>query len=271
VEILCPDSRYQVPCYLDGDSSVFFPPNVPTHWVGERCAFAFRMLGVRNIGLRALFPMLSAGRKLFQRRHFDLVFISSAKFPLFLLGRAWKKRFGIQFILDLHDPCYRENSAYPAWSRPSLKHAVAGWLTKYVESSSVPFASGLVSVSPDYVQVLRRRYGSGHPAWMRASNHAVIPFSVLPRDLDEDGNGVERSTGVERKVRVTVVYVGGGGPVMVCCFYLLCGALSRLRASSPHLIDGVRVELYGTALGWREGDPRHLNDIATKWGLADIV
>ena len=52
---------------------------------------------------------------------------------------------------------------------------------------------------------------------------------------------------------------------------LLCRTLSHLRAQHPKLVEGVKIDLYGTMTGWREGDPQDLANIARDQGIADLV
>jgi hypothetical protein len=40
---------------------------------------------------------------------------------------------------------------------------------------------------------------------------------------------------------------------------------------SAKLCEGIRIELYGTTLGWKPGEARGLADIAAKWGIDDLV
>jgi hypothetical protein len=40
---------------------------------------------------------------------------------------------------------------------------------------------------------------------------------------------------------------------------------------SGSLCEGIRVELFGTMLGWQPGEARALADIAAKWGISDLV
>ena len=47
--------------------------------------------------------------------------------------------------------------------------------------------------------------------------------------------------------------------------------MAYLREHDPRLLDRVSIELYGTMLGWREGEPRHLADLARELGIADLV
>jgi hypothetical protein len=40
---------------------------------------------------------------------------------------------------------------------------------------------------------------------------------------------------------------------------------------AERLFDPIRIELFGTILGWRPGDARGLTDIAAKWGIDNLV
>jgi hypothetical protein len=40
---------------------------------------------------------------------------------------------------------------------------------------------------------------------------------------------------------------------------------------SGSLYEGIRIELFGTTLGWQPGEARGLADIAAKWGIDDLV
>jgi hypothetical protein len=51
----------------------------------------------------------------------------------------------------------------------------------------------------------------------------------------------------------------------------LCRTLARLRTEKSGLVELVRIALHGTTLGWRDGDQRHLADIAREHGVGDVV
>lgn len=269
VEILSPDSSYQHVSCLDADSFEFFSPGTPVHFVPQYCSRIFRAVGLRGVGWRALLPMLFSGWSLLNTRRFDLVYISTAQFPLFLLGIIWRWLTSVPFILDFHDPCFMEGASHPIWTSPNFKHRVSHWLTRNIEFWSTSRASGLVSVSPDYVETLRWRYESSRPSWLVSGHHAVIPFAVLQHDLEE---AARRMTKAENtKGRLRIVYVGAGGPIMHRAFSLICRSLSSLREQDGDWLNGVQFEFYGTMLGWKEGDSCDLANIANKEGVGDLV
>jgi glycosyltransferase involved in cell wall biosynthesis len=270
VEVLSPSTEYQPAICVDEDSAGFFSPHSHVHCVPEMWPGLFRIAGVGNIGWRALLPLWSAGKRLLQQKHFDLIYISTAQFPLFLLGRIWQRRFGVPYVLDLHDPLYKEGARHPVWAPPRFKHRVSSALAKHLEAHVAKAAQGLIAVSPNYIDTLRQRHEAKRPAWLLPGCCEAIPFSALPRDLCEAAAGLaphpERNGPPYR-----IVYVGVGGSVMARSFALFSRALSRLRMRSGRLCEGIRVELFGTMLGWQPGEARGLADIAAKWGIHDLV
>jgi len=270
VEVLSPSTEYQPATCVDEDSAAFFSPHSHVHCVARMWPGMFKIARIGNIGWRAVLPLWSAGKRLLRQKHFDLIYISTAQFPLFLLGRIWQRRFGVPYILDIHDPVYKEGARHPVWAQPSLKHRVSSALAKHLEAHVAKGAQGLIAVSPNYIDTLRQRYEAREPAWLRSGRCDAIPFSALPQDLSEARSGLtpysERNGPPYR-----MVYVGVGGPVMARSFTLFSRALSRLRMRSGSLCEGIRVELFGTTLGWQPGEARGLADIAAKWGVGDLV
>jgi hypothetical protein len=270
VEVLSPSTEYQPSTCVDQDSAGFFSPNSQVHSVPEMGAGLFRIAGVGNVGWRALLPLWFAGNRLLRQKKFDLVYISTAQFPLFLLGRIWRQRFGVPYVLDFHDPLYKEDFRHPVWAEPRFKHWISNVLAKHLEAKVAESAQGLIAVSPSYIDILLRRHKAKQPAWLSPGHCDVIPFSALPLDLGEAAAGLtpqSENNGPRRRI----VYVGVGGPVMATSFTLFSRALAGLRMRSGRLCEGLRVELFGTMLGWRPGEARTLADIAAKCGIGDLV
>lgn len=270
VEVLSPDSSYQRESCLDCDSAGFFAPSVPVHSVPASLERLFKAAGLGSIGWRVLRPMQRLGSRLLGSERFDLVYFSTTQFPLFLLGRGWQRDHGTAYVLDFHDPCYREDDAPPVWAKRSLKHETSRRLAGMIESRSVLGASGLVAVSSNYIETLQRRYSARRPAWMPPGKNEAIPFGVLPRDLEEAQRSIPRMSEASRE-RVRLVYVGAGGPIMERSFSLICRTLADLREARSSALGGLRIELYGTTMGWQEGERRHLAEVAEVFGVADLV
>ena len=270
VEILSPSTEYQPATCIDEDSAGFFPPHSEAHDVPEMWPGLFRIVGVGTIGWRALLPLWFAGERLLRQRQFDLVYISTAHFPLYLLGVIWHRKFGVPYVLDIHDPLYKQDSHHPVWAQPRLKHRVSNALARHLEACVAKAAQGLIAVSPNYIDTLRGRHEAKHPAWLCPGRCEAIPFSALPRDLCEAAAGLAPHPN-RNGPPYRIVYVGVGGSVMARSFTLFSRALSRLRMRSAKLCEGIHIELFGTILGWQPGEARCLTDIAAKWGIDDLV
>jgi glycosyltransferase involved in cell wall biosynthesis len=263
VEILSPGIGYQPPSCNDPDGAEFFSPATKVHFVPQRAAAFFRFFHIGSIGLRALVPLYFAGRKLLAARRFDLVYFSTAQFPLFLLGPPWWRRLKIPYVLDLHDPIHTGAATTPG----DWKRRLSRLLSRFIERRAVATASGLIAVSPRYLALMQSSYAETGPRWLKPDRQAAIPFAVLPRDLAEAGAGSGENAGRVKRI----VYVGTGGPVMARSFRLLCKILAELRRRQPHLLENIRIELHGTASASASDMDAHLARIAGDFDLADSV
>jgi len=263
IEILCPGIGYQPPVCNDADGAEFFSPDVKVHALPQRAAALFRFFGIGNIGLRALVPMYFAGRRLLAAHRFDLVYFSTAQFPLFLLGPPWRRRFKIPYVLDLHDPISTGAAAAPG----GWKRRLSRMFSRFIERRAAATASGLIAVSPRYLEQMRSRYADRQPPWLRPARQAVIPFAVLPRDLQAASAGSAANAGGVRRI----VYVGTGGAIMARSFRFLCQCLAALRRQQSHGLDNIRIELYGTSSAVAVEMDAHLARIAKECDVADLV
>ena len=269
VEILAPGENFQHATCIDVDSGAFFPQDVPVHQVEERAARLFGALGIRSIGWRAMNSLYDRGLCLLQTGLFDLVYFSTTQFILFLLGPAWQRSTGTPYVLDFHDPWYRPHVKYVT-TRSKMKFALNNWLAQFLERIAVTRASGCVTVSEIYLRDLNRRYSAQRPRWLRRGCSTVAPFGALPRDLEE----ARRNVGPVRSrdpETIDIVYVGVGGPIMVRSFRVICRTLATLREQGNKHVQRVRIQLFGTTYGWREGGVKHLEEVAIEQGVRDLV
>lgn len=267
IEVLTPAREEVRADVIEPDDSGFFAEGTAVHEVPSRYGGALALFGARSAIWRTLGPMYMAGAALLRSRRFDVVYLSTTAFPFFVLGPLWRRRFGIPYVLDFHDPWVRSKTA--AAGQIGAKARFSRWISRCMERSAVLHAAAIVSVSPTYIESLRERYGRERLAWTAPGHHEVIPFSATQRDFDE----AMRSSPVapHDSQRILVRYVGAGGVIMSRSFTLICRALALLRAQGHPLIERTRIELYGTMYNWRPGDARLLEDIARAQGVGDLV
>ena len=262
-EVLAPGESFQRPQHLEPESHRLFNPAVPYHAVPPRAAWLFRVLQVRSIGWRAWQPLACAGAALLRQRRFDLVYISTANFNLFCLGRAWARRFGVPYVLDYHDPWVRDRVDYRT-NRHPWKLWVNAQLARWLERRALTGAAGVVAVSPVYLEELRRRYGA-MPA-LRPERCAAIPFAGSEVDFSTPQSSAGESDGP-----LDILYVGAGGAIMAKSFSTICATVARVAADQPQLLAGIKLRLLGTHGDWRPGDPKPLEAIAARHGLGTAI
>lgn len=154
------------------------PPDVPVVRTGAFPEPIARRLGFSAIGFRAYFQLRAAGDRLIRELRPDLAFFSTTAFPLMALGASWQRRFGLPFVLDMQDPWYAMPGESARFRRQNLKSRVMYGIHRRLEALTMARASGLMAVSPDYIDALRTAYPR-----LAARPGAAIPFAFEPNDF----------------------------------------------------------------------------------------
>src|SRR5690606_24825274 len=141
-----------------------------------------RKLGLGNLGLRAFWQLYRKGNELIQQEKFDLIYFSTTVFASIPLGRLWKKKLKIRFLVDMQDPW--RNAYYltvPKEERPP-KFWFAHNLNKTLEKFTIPEIDGLLAVSHGYIHTLKNRYPRIHniPEKVLTFGAAKMDFDILP-------------------------------------------------------------------------------------------
>jgi hypothetical protein len=263
-EILCPSISLQPTAWIDPASERLFAPNIKVI-EAKPMPFAkiLRRMGVRSLGWQALLPVYLAGSKLLRGGRFDLVLFSTTAFNFFCLGNLWRKRFGVPYILDFQDPWYRERPALIATTKHRWKARIASVIASMMEGWAVNGARALISVSPNYLSMLKRRYPDA--LVFTEGRVATIPFGA--READFGGLGESGSP----RGPLTIGYVGAGAALMARSFGRILRSIANLQKAQPDLANMFRIRLVGTQGDWREGEPIILKNLAASMGMADLV
>jgi hypothetical protein len=271
VEVLTPAASEIRADVIEPESTPFFPPTIPVHEVGSTAREFFEWLGSRTHAWRTLWPVYQRGCELLRTGRFDLVYISTATFVYFALGSHWRRKFGVPYVLDFHDPWVKEVRTEATVGR-GWRGQLLRQIEHRLERSAVRAAAGLVAVSPHYVEALSARYASLSPPWLARGRHEVIPFGAMERDFDE-ARRCARPVHLDPTETKTIalIYVGAGGTLMARSFRLICCTLASLRHAGNPLVNRVRISLFGTMYGWQEGSPKILYDIAARESVRELV
>lgn len=185
-----------------------------------------RLLGITAIGLRAFRALRRAGDRLLKNGDFDLVFFSTTAFPVMALGRRWKEKFEVPFVLDFQDPWATVNEEAKGYFRNGLKHGLMRRLHRLLERHAVPRSDGLMAVSKNYIDELRDTYPE-----IAAIPSEVIPFGYSNADVKTSaakGNSLLGSA-----VRPVGVYAGTVGPSMHRSLHALFEFLAPAGQTAP--------------------------------------
>ncbi len=237
--------------------------DVPVFRVSALPARVTRKFGLGNLGLRA-FPFLNrAGSRLIRQYGVDLVYFSTTVFSVLPLGRLWKQKFGVPFVVDMQDPWlsdYHENQ--PGAAKPP-KYWAALRMHRILEPWTMRAAGGLIAVSADYIDTLRRRY-----PWLNDVPAAVLPFGAAESDFDVIRDDPQPNRFFQHNDgKIHGVYVGRGGADMAPALRIIFGALKRGIEEKPELFSRVRLHFVGTDYAPADRARKTVEPVAQEFGV----
>lgn len=223
-------------------------------------------VGLNAAGLRAWGALNALGRKLLASRPIDLVFITTTEFPVMVLGRVWKQRFGVPFVLDFQDPW----ATYPVTASPylrrGLKHRLMRLIHRRLEAWSLPAAGGLMAVSERYIELLVAAY----PA-LRDRPTAVSPFPYASADFTASARYGRAIEGLVRTDGgLSCLYAGRIAPAMEPSLRACLALVAAGRRRRPALYDRLRFVFVGTGYV-ASGNPSVAGRLAIETGMEDRV
>ena len=222
-----------------------------------------RKLGLGSLALRSLPHYFWTVSRRLARGDVDLVYFSTTAFPVMILGRYWKARYGVPYVIDMQDPWH--NDFYlnqPPEERPP-KFWFSYRLNKYLEPVAMEGVDGIISVSQGYCDTLCKRYDNVVPQTCE-----VIPFGAAEVDFEVmEASGVEQPFVDPQSDTIDLVYAGRGGHDMATSARALFDALARGRREQPD----VRMHFVGTSYAPAGEGTKTLEPIAEACGVGNVV
>ncbi len=228
-----------------------------------------RFFGIGNLGLRALPCLFWSGCAVLRREKFDLVFMSNTQFATFILGPIWKRLYGVPYVLDVQDPWRTDYYERPGSRSPpgGWKYQIARFIAWAFEGRCFKRASGIVSVSPDYIKDLCSRY----PGVARIPA-AVIGFGASPGDVAKAREHVDAKPPFPRgDGSIHLVYTGASGPVMPHAIQVLFDGFRLYRERHPGRAARFRFHFIGTSYLPEGKGVESVIPVAVECGVADQV
>lgn len=226
-----------------------------------------RKFGLGNIGYRSMLQFYREGNKLLANNDFDLVYFSTTAFPVMVLGRIWKRKFKVPFIIDMQDPW--RNDFYldkPKHERPP-KFWFAYRMDKYMEAFAMKKVDGIVSVSPGYPKTLMERYPNIKPEMC-----TVIPFGGAPIDFEVlEKSGLNNRLFKKDDGSINLVYIGRGGHDMSLALSGIFLGMAAGLKENPDLFNRIKMFFVGTSYAADGKGQKTVEPIAEKHGVNQLV
>ncbi len=286
------------------------PAEVPVHQVRALGLRWSRIPGLGTLGFRAIRALAAAGDDLLRGKDFDLVYFSTTVFAVHSLGRRWRRKFGVPFVMDYQDPWvsdyYRE---HPQITPPGgrVKYAIVSGMNRRQEPRVLRECSGITSVSAAYPEQLQgrypwlaiRRHGTESPEpsarrgqvpqALRVMPSLVLPFPGDRRDFERVKKDDIRQSVFDPKDGLRHwVYVGRGGGDMALAlrgiFAALAKAFQKPEGIEPRIGDqasetdlslpsqsSLRLHFIGTSYAAAGRGLKTIEPLAQEFGLGSMV
>ena len=255
---------------LDPDLARLVPAHLRVLRARAMPARLTRLVGVGDLGLRALPGLRRASAALLRRERFDAVFITTYPTYPALIGPWLKRAFGVPFVLDCQDPwvgAWGRSTGGGADGVPDLKSRLSRALAVRLERRAARAADAVTAVSPLIWEEMRARVPeiAGTPC-------AAIPLGAEAGDFAAlRGRPPRRAYFDPEDGDVHVCSVGTLLPLGIETLRAVLGGVAALRDGRPELYRRLRLHFFGTSNQTAaEAAPRVL-PVARALGVADRV
>lgn len=265
VEVVIVDPIY-VNMYKDNYLLETIPSGIKIHKVKALNENLTRKIGMGSIAYRSLYYYWKQVNYVLKNSKFDLIFFSTTAFPVTILGRFWKAKFAIPYIIDMQDPWRSDHYLdLPKAQRPS-KFWLSYTLDAILEKFSMKKVDGIMSVSQKYIDTLSTRYPR-----IKNIPTSVIPFAALDKDID-----VAKNTSIQNPFfslsdsDINIVYIGRGGNDMVLANTLF---LKAIKAGIDKVEEFKKIKVFyiGTSYDASTKAEKTIMPIAKQLGIEDRV
>jgi hypothetical protein len=224
-----------------------------------------RLVGLGSLPLRALPFYFWRGTRRLAQGDVDLVYFSTTAFPVMILGRYWRWRFGIPYVIDMQDPWHTDYYVGKPPEEQPPKFWFSYRLNKYLEPVAMRGVDGIISVSQGYCHTLQTRYDNVTPEMCE-----VIPFGAAEVDFEvmEDSNTTQPFFEAGDKM-INVVYAGVVPESMKTTIHSICQALEIGLHEKHSLYRRVRLRFVGTS--YAQDPEKQVKPIATQYGVGQHV
>ncbi|PJJ79461.1 glycosyltransferase [Mucilaginibacter auburnensis] len=240
------------------------PSSIKIHTVKAFPQKLTSKFGLGSLALRSLWFYKMKVSQLLKQGKFDLVYFSTTQFPVSILGRYWKKKLGVPYVIDMQDPWHSDYYKDKPKSQQPKKYWFSYRLNKYLEPIAMKAVDGLISVSEQYITDLQNRYPN-----LKNILAATITFGAFEPDNDIALNNAHRFPALLDKQTKNMVYIGRGGADMHKAIKPVFKALAWFVKNNPE----VKLKLYfiGTCYAASGSGTATIMPLAVEHGVENYV
>ena len=200
------------------------PKRIKVHRIEALSVKYTRKLGLGSLAIRSLWFYKKKVNQLLKVGKFDLIYFSTTQFPVCTLGRYWKNKFGVPYVIDMQDPWHTEYyKNKPKHERPA-KFWFSYRLNQWLEPLAINNVDGLIAVSENYINDLQLRY----PRLINVPNSVItFGYSTIDKEIADQTNLVKRSNS-----QLQLAYVGVLGQMMKLSLSKFFGAATKVEKFS---------------------------------------
>lgn len=242
------------------------PPDIKIHRVKAFDKKWTSKLGLGNIALRSLWYYKKKVNQLLSDNRFDLIYFSTTQFPVCVLGRYWKKKFNIPYLIDMQDPWHSEYYRDKSKGQRPPKYWFSYRLNKILEPMAMKQVDGLLAVSEHYISDLKNRYPQ-----IKEIPAATIPFAAFKPDIEIAGRNAHLFESLIQKEFVNLIYVGRGGADMHKAASVLFKALQEGLQNEKGLFNNLKIYFIGTSYAPKGRGKPTILPLAKQYGVDDLV
>lgn len=223
-------------------------------------------LGFGSISYRSWWFFRHKVNQLLKEGGFDLIYFSTTQFQVCTLGAYWKKRFKVPYVIDMQDPWHSEYYRDKPKEQQPPKYWLSYRLNKFLEPKAMNEVGGLISVSENYIEILKDRYPR-----LKNTPAETITFGAFEPDMKIAAEHTGEFTHLLDATFKNIVYIGRGGMDMYNSISPVFEALRLGLAAEPDLFKDLRLYFIGTSYAPNGQGSATILPLAKEYGIEKNV
>jgi len=242
------------------------PESIKIHYIKALSKNWTSKLGFGSIAYRSWWFFLKKVNQLLRDEKFDLVYFSTTQFQVCTLGVYWLRKFKVPYVIDMQDPWHSEYYRDKPKEQQPRKYWLSYRLNKYLEPIAMQKASGLISVSENYIKTLKHRYLP-----IKQIPSATITFGAFNPDLKVAARHQDEFKPLLQPGFKNIVYIGRGGMDMYTAITPVFESLKKGMLDEPAVFNEIKLYFIGTSYAPSGYGTPTILPFAKQFGLGEQV